>query len=164
METRKRAASQRVSTIVEGKSKRESSGQKPSKLTLKVTTSPSAASPPSSTTLAPPSGKRAKRSSPLEECAQLETSEDVLKHLVMINEAHLPNLVESLPDSVRVLRDLWRRFGELAPLCSVVARLLSSLVVRSESLPQYLQEFLLSMIEHGTCLYHHHYDDHMVYL
>ncbi len=148
METRKRTASQRVSTIVEGKPKPEGSGQKPAKLTLRPL-SPSSGRPPSLTS-PPLSSKKARRSSTLEECAQLETSEEVLQQLLTINDSHFPDLLgENLADSVRILRDLWRTYKESVPICFVVARLLSSLVVKSEVLPQYLQEFVLALPEHG---------------
>ncbi len=150
METRKRTSTQRVSTIVEGKPKREGSSQKPAKLTLKPS-SPSSAHPTPRPTPSP--SKKTKRSSPLEECAQLETSEDIVKHLLTINDSHLPDLLGTFSESVRLLRDLWRAHRGSVAICSVVTRLLSCLVVQSDSLPQHLNDFILSLPEHGvfTC-------------
>ena len=140
MMERKRTASQRVSTIVDTKSKEKAGSQKPAKLVLKV--------PPSAS-----SAKRSKRTSILEDCSRLETSEEVLDHLLLIHECHLPAMAADLEKSVDVLQGLWRSHGTNGAVCLVLIRLLAQLAIEAETFPIYLQEFVLSLLEQG--MLHH---------
>ena len=132
--SKKRTASQRVPAIVETK---QETAQKPLKLVLKP----------------PPEAKRARLSSLLEQCLHSETADQVLEHLLQINETQFPLLVENLEQSIGRLKQLWRVHESNAPICSVVARLTAELALRADSLPSDLREFVLSLIKHGMFLH-----------
>ena len=129
--SKKRAASQRVPAIVET---RQEAAQKPLTLVLKVA----------------PEAKRARVSSILEQCLHSETSDQVLELLLQLHETHLPLLVGDLEQSIGRLNQLWQVHELNAPVCSVVARLTAELALGVDLLPCDLQEFVLSLVKHGT--------------
>ena len=139
METRKRAASQRPSTAVE--TQEDGPSQKRAKLVLK---------PPPQL-----SSKRPQLTSSLEDCLDLETAEEVLGHLLELNESSISSMTGELDASLQVFQKLWRTYESHVTICSVVTHLLGRLVARvleggRKELPEALQLFLLSTVEHGA--------------
>ena len=127
---RKRKASQKQSTVVE-----EEGEPKSLKLVLKV---------PKQAEL-----KKPRPTSLLEDCVQLETADEVLDQLLQISESHLQMLAETLDESVDIFQRMWKMWQSDVPICSVLVRHLAQLAVAARQLPVCVQEFALSLIEHG---------------
>ena len=127
---RKRKASQKQSTVV------EEGEPKSLKLVLKV---------PKQAGL-----KKPTPASLLEDCVQLETADEVLDQLLQISESHLQMLAETCDNSVDILQRMWEKWRTDVPVCSLLVHHLAQLAVAARQLPMCVQEFALSLMEHGT--------------
>ena len=89
------------------------------------------------------------------DCLQLETEEQVLEGLLLINESVYPRILDDWKQGVVYLRKLWKKHQSNVSVCSVIIHLLSKLLplVTCSSHASSSEEFLLSLVHHGTCVY-----------
>lgn len=81
---------------------------------------------------------------------QAETADELLEQLLSVGSSHVAVLANEAEKSVGLLHDVWSGHLSTSPVCCVVARLLSQLLLqqRGDMSPRQ-QEFLLSLVEHG---------------
>lgn len=129
-------------------------------------TSYSAPSKKPKLTLKPPNFITAAKTKPsyyfdsfLEHVLELETSEEVLEQLLWFNDVRVAagpqaTTVKSAEECVSALKKLWRDYSEDSPVCNVLIRLFAILVnVADEKVSESMEEFALSTVKHGVCVY-----------